>query len=96
MFAAEDFGDAEVGDFEMAVVGHEEIFEFDVAVGDAVGVKVADAAEELFPEAEVVLQRHVAFLHEGVELALGTVFHDDVPAAGVGAETDAFDDVGVV
>ena len=96
MFAAEDFGDAEVGDFEVAIVGHKEVFEFDVAVGNAVGVEVADAAEELFPETEVVVQCHIAFLDERVELALGTVLHDDVPAAGMGAETDAFDDVGVV
>ena len=96
MFAAEDFGDAEVGDLEVALVRHEQVLELDVAMGDAVRVQVADPAEELFPQAEIVVQCQVAFLHQRVEFALGTVFHDDVPAAGVGAESDAFDDVGVV
>lgn len=82
---AEDFADAEIGDFDVPFVVHEEILQLDVAVRDAVFVEVRDALEELLEEAEVVFALQVFLLDEGEHVAVLAVLHDVVPAAGVGA-----------
>ena len=38
--AREDLGNAKVGDLELAVLSEEQVFEFDVAVGDSIAVEV--------------------------------------------------------
>ena len=95
MHAAEDLGYAKVGDFEMSLIGQEEILELDVTMGNAMIVQVSHATEELFPQAQVIVKCEVAFLHQREQLALLAVLHDDVPTAGVGTEANALHNVGM-
>lgn len=49
--AAKDFGNAKIGDFQLAVLCDEQVLELDVTMGDAVGMEIVDALDELLEEA---------------------------------------------
>jgi hypothetical protein len=104
MFAAEDFGDTEVRDFEMTVLVQKQVFEFDVAMCNAMGVKIVDTSEQLLEQTETVLNGIVSFwpcrkqfaFDEGKQFAVATKFHNMVPPTTVVAQADGLNDVGVV
>lgn len=95
MVTAEDFGDAKVGDLDVAFVVHQDVLQLHVPVGDAVGVEEGDAPDQLLEDAQVVLQLEVFLLDYREQIARGTVLHDVVPPAAVGAESYCFHDVGM-
>ena len=100
MDAREDFRDTEVGDLDLARAGHEEVFELDIAMRDAVLVEVVDALYELLEDAESVIEAvgagEVALLHETEEVAFLAVFHHMIPSSIMCAEADALDDIRVM
>ena len=98
--AREDLRDTEVGDLDLARAGHEEVFQLDIAMRDAVLVEVVDALHELLEDAESVIAAvgagEVVLLHEAEEVAFLAVFHHMIPSPVVRAEAYALYDVRVV
>lgn len=95
--AAEDLGNAKVGNLELAVLCDEQVLELDVTMGNAIGVQVVDALDELLEEAQAILKLGLAFqvalLHKAEQVALGAVFHDVVPPSVISAEANRLDNV---
>lgn len=51
VLAAEDFGYTKVGDLQVTFIGHQQVLQFDVAMSDAVGMKVRDTTKQLLEQA---------------------------------------------
>lgn len=88
--------DAEVGEFDVTVVGHQQILELDVSVSYAVGVEVGDCAQQLLEDAVLVFWFEISFVDKTEEFALVTVLHDVIPFAVVGTQPHSLNDVGVI
>lgn len=69
----EDVRDAEIRDLEMTVAVEEEVFGFDVSVGDTHRVQVGDAVNQLLEAAVDFDSRHVSLLDCVVKIATTAV-----------------------
>lgn len=98
--AREDLRDTEVGDLDLARAGHEEVFQLDIAMRDAVLVEVVDALDELLEDAESVIEAvgagEVVLLHETEEVAFLAVLHHMIPSPVVRTEAYALYNIRVV
>jgi len=96
----EHLRDAKVCDLESAVAGKKQVLELDIAMCDAIGVKVVDAADELLEETQAVLfpvlALEVAVLHHAEQVALCAVLHYVIPPTVIDAQPYRRDDVGVI
>ena len=86
------FGDAEVGDFDVALVIDEDVGAFDVAVDDVAAMQVGEAREDLPDEVsnEGFVELAVGVEHGG-DGAAGDVFEEDVEVFGVGVGAEVLD-----
>lgn len=96
MVSAKDLRDAEIGDFQVAFVVHEQVLELNISMRDAVRMQVGHASQELFEETQVVVESQVVLLHQCVNLPLRAKLHDMIPSPAMRAQSDALDNVGVM
>ena len=91
------FGDAEVGDFDVALVVDEDVGAFDVAVDDVAAVQVGEPCEDLPDEVsnEGFVELAVGVEHGG-DGAPGNVFEEDVEVFGIGVGAEILDYVFVL
>jgi hypothetical protein len=74
-----------------------QILRFDIAMGNALRVKVCDASEELLEAALDLTRAHLALLDGGVEIPTGAVLHHFAPMMLlILDEVDRLDNVGMV
>jgi len=82
---------------EMTASVEVQILRFDIAMGNALRVKVCDASEELLEAALDLARAHLALLDGGVEIPTRTVLHHFAPMMLlVLDEVDRLDNVGMV
>ena len=91
-----ELGEAEVEDFDGAVVGDDDVGGLDVAVDDAGGVGLAQAFGDLDGDAERFVEAQALAGDEGVEGFAGDVFHHQTVGAFVLEDVVDGDDVGMV
>ena len=86
------FGDAEVGDFDVAFVVDEDVGAFDVAVDDVAAVEVGEPGEDLPDEVsdEGFVELAVGVEHCG-DGAAGNIFEEDVEVLSVGVGAKVLD-----
>ena len=90
-------GDAEVGDLEVAVLGHEHVLRLDVAVDDVAAVGGAEGGEDLLGGVDRLQRRERrAAPDDLLQVRARQVLHDDVVAAVRLAAVVDGDDVRVV
>ena len=86
-------GQTEIRDFEVFVVVEEEIFGFEIAVGDPSAVAVIDGADQLLEIFAGLIFFELAFGDFGEEFAATDVFHDEVYFCLCGHHLFEFDNV---
>ena len=82
----DEFGEAEVGDFDLAGAGEEDIFGFDVAVDDAAVVGVLEGVADLGDDGEGVIGGGGGGVEELAEGEAVDEFHEEEVESVLGAE----------
>lgn len=78
-------GEAEVDDLDLAEAIEDDVLEFEVAVGDVLGVAVVQGAQELFEEVTACLFTELLTLgYEQEEIDLPLLHHDRVDHLDLG------------
>ena len=81
---AQQLGDAEIEQFDLAAVGHEDVVGFEIAVDDEVGVGVLHRLAHVLKQPQAVLNAEASFVAVvGDDLAVD-ILHDEVGLSGVG------------
>ena len=91
--AADDLGDAEVGDLHAPLLVEENVFRLDVAVNDAGVVGVLERVAELRDDAQRLARRELARAQDVAQVGAVDEFHHDVVAARDFSEFMDGDDV---
>ena len=94
--AAEDFGDAEVGDFHAALLVDQDVFGFDVAMDDAFVVGELQGSQICGTICERFARREFAGALQLAQVESVDEFHDEEGEAADLAEFMDGDDVGMV
>jgi hypothetical protein len=75
----------------------QEIFRLDITMGNAHGMQIRDAVQDLFETAFYLPTLHTTLLDRGIKVATGAVFHHFTPMmCFVLNQIDSFDNVDVV
>ena len=95
LLRAEHAAEAEVGDLDDVALAEQHVLRLDVAVDDAVSVRVRERAEHRADDAQRLGRRQRAFAQNLAQAAPLDVFHDEERTAVDLAAVDDGDDVGV-
>src|SRR4051794_29671533 len=96
MHTTKDFRDAKVGDFDVTLVGQKEVLKLDIPMSNAVVMQIGNTTKHLFEETKLVFLLQVSSPHQGIQFAVLAIFHDMVPATGMGTKSHCLDDVRMV